>query len=396
MATRLSWWLGGTALVCLLIALGYLPPRGLGSIGRNMSLFSWWREPKVSEARLKAQKLEAQWREVNGQLQASRFRQEAEPELQARRARGEQGPLLVFAPDSQLEKKRAVVKVALDSAWRQLDLHDAKVDILVAIPSSNTGNGADTPGLYLYGTRTYLLPDSTDRTTCIAVLPLYWSGRENAGSRFQMSQVMSWVRNSLGPCAFYARFGAPGPRVRRWLNANRFDVAETSDWSGIRRIGDEDEFEPRFGSAWWYMELYSIPYNTLACLSGRISACTRALQQGDQETGTPLHRVVSPSYSWRLSQGRLINQDRFLASVFRKSGETDFQEFWTTTLPVDSALTLALHEPAAGWSQRWQLEGARAPRLGAAAPLSAMLLATLVAVLVLGGAAYATRWRQVR
>lgn len=393
MATRLSWWLGGTALACAIVAVGYLPPRGMTSGRTAMGFTSFFREPDQSQARARAGRLEVAWRNIEGQLQGSIYRREAETELQARRARGEQGPLLIVAPDTLREEKVQIIRPALDSAWRQLDLRDPKVNVIVAIPPGQTYTPGGAPQRYSYSSRTYLLPDSTDRTTCILVLPMLWRA---TNVRRRRTEMESWMRSSLGPCAFYAKFGAPSPRMRRWLAANDFDVAEVSEWSASALRRDDGDMDEEFMGPWRFMSYYNLPFNTVACLGGRLDACRRALQSGDSEQDRPVRRVVSPSYHWRDAESRILRRELFFSHVYRQVGDETFQELWTTTLPIDSALTVALRKPAAEWSYDWQLHGRRPLRLGAAPSLVEAGMALLIAGLALGLVAYVSRWRQVR
>lgn len=398
MAPRLRWWFGAMALGCAIIAASYVPPRGMGALRFLVggARFNWQPQKKTAVAERRAE-LARQWQVVEGQIQAARLRRQAEPILTVQRAAGEPQRALVFSPDSTLETRRRILTPAFDSAWQQLDLGDPKVAIVVASPGILERE--DAPRSFGWW-RTYLLPDSTDRTTCVVVFPT---------SRLDQEKPRGWVmeqrfRAGLGPCAFYARFGTPSPRVRRWLERNAFDVVESSDWSGIQRARDydydDDAFDASYffgrGSPYWYATVYEMSFNTVACMAGRAPACVSGLRRGDVEGAIPLRRIAVPGVRWRTSELRLPDQPVLLANVFKQVGETAFQEFWTTSLPVDSALTIALEEPVGEWLAR-QKEGTDLQlRLGPVPPWTSVVLAVLVAGAMLGLAGYAVRFRQVR
>jgi hypothetical protein len=68
----------------------------------------------------------------------------------------------------------------------------------------------------------YLLPDSTDRNTCVVLLAAQYWYRTLLSRRIQPQTGTSprGCKTSLGPCAFYAAFGRPGVRsAAGWVGA---------------------------------------------------------------------------------------------------------------------------------------------------------------------------------
>jgi hypothetical protein len=61
----------------------------------------------------------------------------------------------------------------------------------------------------------------------------------------------------------------------------------------------------------------------------------------------------------------LIGAQWFLSDIVRATGEERFHEFWTTALPVDSALSLALKRPVGEWTVEWLGRGGAPPPFGA-------------------------------
>jgi hypothetical protein len=161
--------------------------------------------------------------------------------------------------------------------------------------------------------------------------------------------------------------------------------------------GDMDDIltDPSMAS-WRMWYIYSMNFQAVACLAGRSAACRAAIREGDDGVVRPVPRAVLPGREWRNDEARVRRSDQFLAEVFKESDEASFQEFWTTTLPVDSALTLLVGEPIGDWTARWQATFGFQPRLGAAPPWSSVWLGVLLIGGMVALAAWASRWRQVR
>lgn len=397
MAPGLKWWLGGIVLGCTVIAAAYLPARGMGALPDIIGgSFRRMAEPTRSAIAERRSMLAERYKVMDAQIQAAELRRQAEPILEQRRTEGLPPYAAVFSGDSTLEERRRTMGPALDSAWRQLELEDAKVALVLASPGRRE-HAADTPPVYGWW-KTYILPDSTDRTTCVVVYPSALINNEKP----RQSVMEQRMRVGLGPCAFYARFGVPSPRVRRWLQANRFDVTESSDWSDIQRYRDqwfeEDPWRNYIGvgSIWYYTTIYSQSFNTVGCLAGRVPACLTGLRAGDRDDGTPLYRVVTPAERWRFEEQRLPEVATLLAAIVRQVGEDRFQEFWTTALPIDSALSIALEQPAGEWLATRKLSHQDKLQLGPIPPWPTMVIPVLVAGVMLALAAVAVTYRQVR
>jgi hypothetical protein len=385
MALRLKWWGGGMALACLVIALGYLPPRGsLPFLGRT-----YWRERATSPATERRNELAAQWQSLRGQVDAARLRVTAEPLLDAERRAGRPPWVVVVEQDSSADRRRPLLQQALESAWQQLGMGETKIAVVLGIPA--LAERYSSAALAFSWWRTYILPDSTDRTTCVVVYP-------GAGldAEPRIDRLTQRIRTGLGPCAFYARFGAPSARLRHWLDANFYDVAEGGDWSTVRHVRDVGDWDTdAFEEGGWYGYPYFLPFDALACAAGRSAACLSGWKRGEQNDAKPFQRVIVPGRRWRTRDIRLPNQGTLLASLVREVGDDAFQTFWTTSLPIDSALTIAVEQPAAEWLTRRSMPR-RPIRLGPVPPLSSMIEAVVIAGALLAIAAVMVSRRQVR
>ena len=99
---------------------------------------------------------------------------------------------------------------------------------------------------------------------------------------------------------------------------------------------------------------------------------------------------------WWRTNLRLVEGRRFLGDVAREVGRDRFLSFWTSALPVDTALAAALKRPVGEWTADWQRDLVRPVRLGPAPPLGAVAIALLIAALAVAVVAVTASRRQVR
>jgi hypothetical protein len=287
----------------------------------------------------------------------------------------------VVAEEWKDAPRSATLRAATRAAWEELGLATTKVAVGVVVLDRTTMRqwgralalGPVDPVAF------YIPPDSLTPATCVAVVVAPRLDRTQDPRALQTAGA-SW----LGPCAFEARFGIPGRAVRRWLANRRFDVAMAPDWI---EGGTRPELLLPWLSLttrsrdWYWTRQYLVPAQTATCAAGRPASCIAALRAGDREARVPPSGVIARSDArWMLGEG-LTGGEYFLGAVLRTSGERKFRELWRTSLPIDSALTLALGAPAGEWTAEWQATVATPPRFGplpgVLEPLGALLLAAL-------------------
>jgi hypothetical protein len=395
MARDVNRWIVAVMAICGVIGIAYLPPRRGGDGTPNRArVFGF---PEVTPARRRAQGLAGEWRAADG---AARLL-EQRAGVSAVPARGPTVALtgVEVIPPVAL----TLVRVALDSAWATLGLEDTKIHVHLVIELAR-----DTPAratvLPATQAQVYLEPDSTNRTTCVALVPAgpYFTrlilGRAAPRQAFvRPGAFVAWLKASLGPCAFYAAYGAPSRPVRSWLAARNWDVglfldpgAKTAEAPfAASLLGDAR-------SRWYWERLYSYPPATVACMAGRAEGCRAAVLEGaTARQAESLPRVVGIERRWWQVQ-KLVPAERYLSDVARAVGRERFLSFWGSPLPVDTALATALKMPVGEWTAQWQ-RGYVAPlRLGAAAPLGASTLALLLGAGAVMAVALAASRRQVR
>ena len=264
----------------------------------------------------------------------------------------------------------------------------SKVAVGVVVDFWRTApTAADQTPKPVRGTGGRLLPDSTHRATCVALIPAwYWAPtllapRPPARNR----QVEDWLRSGLGPCAFFARWGVPGKPVRLWMARRHYDLAAVPSW------GREWSNQPEWLSVrlpnrqgWWWQSIYAHSIAAIGCLAGRVPSCRVAvLSNAGGSFDDSLPRLLTDDRRWWRDE-RLIQGSQYLGDVAREVGYDRFLGFWNSTEPVDTALAAALKAPVGEWTERWERRFVPRLPLGAAAPLSAAVLGIL-----LGGAAVA-------
>jgi len=348
MARGLIPWVGAAVLACVVIAFVYLQPNGSPPAGASFGSTPFARLGPVTAERARARTLAAEWQAVELQLRFADARRRLEPEFTRRRERELPSvALVVDGPDSVLPGAQPRLMAMLDSAWRELGLGTTKIAVGMVVdlwPGGRPG----TRGMP-FSSGAFLFPDSTDRSTCLAsvALPNY--------SRNTTERLRSHLKASLGPCTWYARFGTPGARVRRWLGARSYDLALSSEWdTGRHAYWLTQWLRGENGRGWDWPAVYGFAPRTVGCLASRPAACMDAVRDGDG--GGADGRLLVPASLWDVNRVRLVGGDRYLADVLRATGDDRFLDFWNTTLPIDTALAVALKAPVGDWTVRWQRE----------------------------------------
>jgi hypothetical protein len=341
--------------------------------------------------------LAEEWRAADGAL---RLLSERRRLREARDSIARSEPRLVLSePDRVPPPAGRLIDSAMHRAWQQLGLGETKVKVVMILELMPAAGVRDRPPAE-EGRGTYLAPDSTDRTTCIAVIPLsaYWT-RVVPGelrNRVPFDAFVQMFKGGLGPCAFYAAYGTPGNPVRRWLVARGWDLALTLDAGprGRQRASLIGMADPRY--PWYWDAVYSYPPGAVACIAGRAAACRGSVLAGAaDDTPTPVPDIMRIDRRWWRTQ-RLAEAQRFLADVAHDVGRDRFLTFWTSPLPVDTALAAALKRPVGEWTADWQRDLVPSVRLGPAPRAGAVAIALTLAILALAVVTVTASRRQVR
>ena len=190
--------------------------------------------------------------------------------------------------------------------------------------------------------------------------------------------------SALGPCSFWARYGAPGRAVRSRL----------PEWGlflgAARPAGPTQVGTPRglFGMRRWGSVL--APYIVAqSCVAGRLDSCERALTDASVWTTSFFGVLSSPDDAALLARARFDRDvapaEHLMADLRTEIGDEAFARFWRSEDDVVEALAEATGTSASSWIHRWAVTrfGAQ-PRGPTVQPVTALL--TLLAIAALGAA----------
>lgn len=217
-----------------------------------------------------------------------------------------------------------------------------------------------------------------------------------AAGRVPFEALVQFFKAGLGPCAFYAAYGTPGKSVRGWLVARGWDLALTLD-AGARGRGSSvmGITDPRY--PWYWDAIYALPPTAVACLASRPEGCRAAVLAGASDDPViPVPDIVDMDRRWWRQVPRLVGGQRFLGDVAHEVGRDRFLSFWTSALPVDTALAAALKRPVGEWTAEWQRDFVQPIRLGPAPPLGGVAIALLIAALAVAVVSVTASRREVR
>lgn len=379
MALTLRHWILAAALGCAAIAAAYLPPRG------RSEPFPYYSPQNESPEQRREARLASLVERSHMALRLIAWRDSLLRWVRRHpRAPGDAPVLLFDGPITPGAQRK--IEEALATAWRGLGTTAPDIVVGVVVLGERRG------GRY----QLYLLPPSAEGRACLAVIPRRFGtgrGPRTAGQAY-------WALSGLGPCAFYAAFGYPGPFIERWLLARDFDLAYDASWP-LSRTRPADRagwvgasWRERF---WFWNNLYRYPFPTVACAGGRAEGCRAAVF----DTAGPLRRSVLPRgmierrYSWWDRTRGPLEREFYLSDLVRQMGRDRFAQFWRSPLAVDSAFFAAMGTPLGEWTRRWQADLLTNVPIGPAVRPAAAGLGLLFAALILAGGAYFTTRRQV-
>ncbi|HUF49860.1 MAG TPA: hypothetical protein VMN60_03445 [Longimicrobiales bacterium] len=287
-----------------------------------------------------------------------------------------------------------VFQGAIDREWQAIGEPRARVGVFV-IP--------DTLGAYRHefgpnprGPSVYYAGVDDLGPYCMVVMPQYMFGAVMAAPLTARSLPES---NVLGPCRWWATYGAPGPQLAQWLRQAgyrlamnrppvvRDAVAPVRDRAFARRRPNRD-------------------MSALAesCIIGNADHCLQTVvtPHTDSELSrwTPFAYGGSPAIAYgRVYWGSVHfsgRENAILAELERDYGAERFARFWRSDTDVQTAFATVYGTAFATWLQQWaraRFSGVERPRV-----LNGMTL--LLSLLTLGALAAAgiieAQRRQIR
>jgi hypothetical protein len=239
----------------------------------------------------------------------------------------------------------------------------------------------------------YYLPQATDSEICLVVWALKAPARKGRNEYYSALRfVADTAAHLVGPCAYFAAFGSPGPEIAHWLATRDFDLARNPFWL----TGSDPAWQMAPDDLRWLRWPSGSSFRMAACAAGRKEECRRRLLDVDRSIRSPVPKAILRSGVWYWGSSLGPDTPRFLSDLVKEMGAERFAEFWTSDLDPESAFEAAFGVPIAQWTMEWMHQQVGRPRFGPGVPLAAALLALLLAALsVVVSVAYVSR-RQVR
>jgi hypothetical protein len=210
--------------------------------------------------------------------------------------------------------------------------------------------------------------------------------------RYPVTNAGLRAARMLEGCAWYAKYGLPGPSIAAWLESGAFDFA---------REGRAEDVNEALGPA-WRPELpfglarpYDEPIPAARCMTGDATACERVVTHPMRRSSTD-SLLVAESPITHVSTGRfspLGQRASFLFSELEaRYGAEAFSRFWTSGAVVPDAFQAAFDAELGVWMRDW-VEEVVGPYRATPGPRAATLGWSVLALLLLSGLA---SWKQVR
>jgi hypothetical protein len=379
MALTLRHWIAAALVACAAVSVAYLPPDP-----------SPERPQWVPERRRTAlSSIEAALRRTN---QLSIMQREQEEALAALRGapRRARSPVFLDARRSTISVSgRRRIESSLTQAAAAFGPLDTSVTLAVSLVPNQSRTRAGEP-VFINRLR-YVFPAGTDGHACLVIVP------DGSVTQVRTPQDAATV---LGPCAYYAAFGQPGPQIATWLASVNYYPAQEAGWIFPRLPSPSPESEdlsdltlPQLLSgAVLFVSREGISLPAAGCAAGRRERCGAVLGT------TPWYRrfLEQPHTADKPGWfGASSDQSWYLADLVRAMGRDRFARFWRSPLPRDSAFAQAYGMPMEEWTHRWLTERHPDVLVGPAIRISSVLLGLLVAGGLVGGGAYYAARRQI-
>lgn len=274
----------------------------------------------------------------------------------------------------------------------RLALEDPKYTIGLARPQWGSGNHVAFGGGPTL-TEFYLI-EGAHRPVCLIVHPyglnpasIWWERKwlSSAARSSALDQNRStppgWS-DILGPCAYYAIHGTPGPAIGEWLRSGashfgrrfapsrRFRGTQDDDalelvFNGADRMGNRAPFGERD---------HAPPHRTLECLTGEIEACENLVLNARPLRLTAVNEML-PAFMNQGQQGLVYYlEGNLFYDLQDEFGREAFGRFWTSDQDVDIAFQAAFGLEIGQWVMGWAQARLGVYRMGPMPSLEAILI----------------------
>lgn len=319
---------------------------------------------------------------------------QAQRAVEARRlAASPDGPVIVL-PAGLSDSARAAV---LSIAQQELrGLPERRTDTRVILLERDT--------TYFTSARFEMYTNAGPNPYCLATYPVPRLTHQLQRGVFARSSL-DWtnvggphVTNVLGPCAFWAKYGPPGPQISRWLRAGGYRYADgKAEWLQPHRA---QYAEARGARGYSVMRLVYGDWTT---------GFARRCRAGDAESCLDTFLRPQVRGEWDDVLGGLADYTRgdwpyrsfgfgdaaLLAHIERAFGAQRFEQFWRSNEDVPAAFRSAFGVEPGWWLAGWAVEHYGRAAVGPGINLVTVALSLMTLVALAGLAAYAGGRRTV-
>jgi hypothetical protein len=235
---------------------------------------------------------------------------------------------------------------------------------------------------------------------CVVIATMQSRGIVQPGTHRAFNEVIATPRSAsalLGPCAFLARFGKPGPGIDQWLRSRSYDLAAYPQWWSLP-AADGGAIGERWrlanAGAPSPMPAIRLSPEALGCTAGDTERCSDALAAWSAGYTTPADGLIimraGRDQHWNTMSGR------YIADLVTALGPERFERFWRSDLAPSAALQAVAMIPLNVWTQQWASGLLGQQRVSPAISLTELAAALTLAGLSLLIAAWGFGRRQVR
>ncbi|MEP6572999.1 MAG: hypothetical protein ABJD11_09895 [Gemmatimonadota bacterium] len=377
-------WVVLTLVLCATIAGVLLPPKPGRTwfIGGRPWLESPWKANSLEQRR---QNLVSGLTAASSNLVLSSWRDTVLASLSTRAGVATDEP--VWLLKAHLSPQRlGALQHGVEIAWRAVRARATGIaTVILVVPDS-------FPPLPELRTRALtrsstIFPSATGGRACIAVIPV-------SATMLRQDETLE----ALGPCAYFAEFGNPGPAMEKWLAWQGFETAAVFDWDNAVHPGAfpvAGMQRHMFGGAPDGMPMsWTESVAGIQCREGQSRRCADALLKPSPALYANAAASDQASRSFRVWDyaGPVLNafgdsQRGWFSDLVRTMGRERVRRFWTSSLPVETAFSDAMGVPLGDWTRDWVIsrrgEIVPGPRISLEVTLGSLAVALVLSCVAL-------------
>lgn len=278
---------------------------------------------------------------------------------------------VLFSSDVPDQTRGGLSRVASGTETLRPRTPRVPVDLAFVTDTATTVRGAPRPRLGGVIAADYILPRPNTNDRCLVVARLRatpYQGFTNYYGVFGQNIR----RRLLGPCAFYERFGHPGPQIAHWLRSHAWAYAQTLSWDAPYPQWDGGwrnwNYEGMIALSDWGVRS-SVSPRGFACAGGEKRECEAAIVSGPNQNanirraidvwGDIVSAADGMDQFWRENRWYFVppelgpREGTILSEMARTLGPDRFSEFWQSQSSVSEAFQAASGQEIGAWTHDW-------------------------------------------